>query len=291
MTFLGVIAYLTNRKGDNKEKMENIAELVKSRRSIQTFDGKDLRKEDLEKLSSFMAELKNPYGILVEFKLLDAIQQALKCHVVSGTDLYLGAKAKRVPHIEEAFGYSFEILVLYAQSLGIGTVWIGGTMDRSAFERAMALEEDEMMSCMSPLGYPAKKMSIKENMRRKAIKADSRNPFETMFFDGNFGIPLTPDKAGSLAHPLEMVRWAPSAVNKPPWQVVLKENAVHFYLRHTKGFISKAAGDMQKIDMGIALCHFALTAEESGLDLQFCISDPGIAAESDTEYIASYLIQ
>lgn len=270
--------------------MENIAELVRARRSVRTFDGKCLHSEDLEKLSSFMAELKNPYGIPVECKLLDAKQQALKCHVVSGTDLYVGAKAKRVPHIEEAFGYSFEMLVLYAQSLGIGTVWVGGTMDRAAFERAMELKADEMMPCMSPLGYPAKKMSIKENMMRKGIKADSRNSFETMFFDGTFGIPLTPEKAGSLAHPLEMVRWAPSAVNKQPWQVVVKENAVHFYLKHTRGFVSEAAGDMQKIDMGIALCHFALAAEESGLDIQFCISDPEIAAESDTEYIASYLI-
>ena len=271
--------------------MENITELVRGRRSVRTFDGEDLRTEDLKKLSSFMVGLKNPYEIPVECKLLDARQQALKCPVVSGTDLYVGAKTKKVPHIEEAFGYSFEMLVLYAQSLGIGTVWIGGTMDRAAFERAMVLEKDEMMPCMSPLGYPAKKMSIKESMMRKGIKADSRNPFETIFFDGAFGVSLTSEKAGSLAHPLEMVRWAPSAVNRQPWRVVLKEKAVHFYLKHTKGFISEAVGDMQKIDMGIALCHFALAAEESGLNIQFCISDPEIAAEPDTEYIASYLLQ
>ena len=270
--------------------MENLTALVRGRRSVRTFNGEALQAEDLEKLSLFMAELKNPYGIPVECKLLDAKQQTLKCPVVSGTDLYVGAKAKRVPHIEEAFGYSFELLVLYAQSLGIGTVWVGGTMDRAAFERAMVLDEDEMMPCMSPLGYPAKKMSIKESMMRKAIKADSRKPFEAMFFDGALGVPLTQEEAGSLAHLLEMVRWAPSAVNKQPWRVVLKGNAVHFYLKHSKGFVSEAAGDMQKIDMGIALCHFALAAEEAGLNVQFDSSDPKIAAEPDTEYIASYLL-
>ena len=270
--------------------MERLTELVRGRRSVRTFDGGDLRGPDLEKLSAFMAELKNPYGIPVECKLLDARRQALKCPVVSGTNLYVGAKVKCGAHMEEAFGYSFETLVLYAQSLGVGTVWVGGTMDRAGFERAMALEEDERMPCMSPLGYPAKKMSIKESMMRKGVKADGRRPFETMFFDGAFGEPLTSEKAGPLAHPLEMVRWAPSAVNKQPWQAVLKDNAVHFYLKHTKGFVSEAVGDMQKIDMGIALCHFALAAEERGLDVQFCISDPGIAAGPDTEYIASYQI-
>ena len=271
--------------------MENIEQLVRGRRSVRTFDGQGLRTEDLKKLSSFMAELKNPYDIPIECKLLDARQQTLKCPVVSGTDLYVGAKAKRVPHIEEAFGYSFEMLVLYAQSLGIGTVWIGGTMDRAAFERAMELEADEMMPCMSPIGYPAKKMSIRESVMRKGVKADSRNSFETMFFDGAFGTPLTPEKAGKLAHPLEMVRLAPSAVNIQPWQVILKENTVHFYLKHTKGFVSDSVGDMQKIDMGIALCHFALAAEESGLNIQFCLNDPKIATEPNTEYIASYLLQ
>ena len=268
--------------------MEKLTELVRGRRSVRTFDGEALRAEDLEKLSSFMEELKNPYGIPVECKLLDAKQHELKCPVVSGTDLYVGAKAKRVPHMEEAFGYSFEMLVLFAQSLGIGTVWVGGIMDRKAFERAMALEKDERMPCMSPLGYPAKKMSIKESMMRKGIRADSRNAFEKLFFDGAFDAPLTPEKAGSLAHPLEMVRWAPSAVNKQPWRVVVKDNTAHFYLKHSKGYVSEEVGDMQKIDMGIALCHFAMAAEESGLNVQFSISDPGIAAEADTEYIASY---
>lgn len=47
---------------------------------------------------------------------------------------------------------------------------------------------------------------------------------------------------------------------------------------------------MQKIDLGIALCHFALAAKEAGLDLSFHIGDPGIATENNVEYIASYLL-
>ena len=271
--------------------MEHVTELVRGRRSVRTYDGRDPGAEDMEKLSSFMAELKNPYGIPVECRLLSAKQHSsLKCPVVSGTELFVGGKVKRAEHVEEAFGYSFELLVLYAQSLGIGTVWVGGTMDRAAFEQAMALEKDEMMPCMSPLGYPAKKMSAKESLMRKGVKADSRKPFESLFFDGDFDTPLTAEKARALAHPLEMVRRAPSAVNRQPWRVVVKDNAAHFYLRHTKGFVSEAVGDMQKIDMGIALCHFALAAEEGGLNVRFSVSDPGIKIGPGTEYIASYLI-
>ena len=270
--------------------MDNIEKLVRGRRSVRTFDGMDISPDDLEKLFSFIKQIENPYDIPVEFKLLDGKKQPLKCPVVSGTDLFIGAKAPRIPHMEEAVGYSLEMLVLYAQSLGIGTVWVGGTMDRAAFERAMDLETGERMPCMSPIGYPAKKMSIKESMMRMGVKADSRSPFEALFYDGAFDTPLTPEKAGELAYPLEMVRLAPSAVNKQPWRVAVDKNAVHFYLKRSKGFISEAVGDMQKIDLGIALCHFELAAKEKGLDVQFNISNPGIPADADHEYIASYLL-
>ena len=130
--------------------MDNIAKLVRDRRSVRTYEVRPLSSEDLDKLSSFMERIENPYGIPVEFKLLDGKKQKLKCPVVSGTDLFIGAKAARAPHMEEAVGYSFEMLVLYAQSLGLGTVWVGGTMDRAAFEQAMDLAENERMPCMTP---------------------------------------------------------------------------------------------------------------------------------------------
>ena len=147
-----------------------------------------------------------------------------------------------------------------------------------------------MMPCISPLGYPAGKRSIRENMMRKAIRADSRNSFETLFFDSTFDVPLTMEKAGRLAEPLEMVRLAPSAANKQPWRVVLDKNGVHFYLKRSKGFTSEAAGDMQKVDLGIALCHFVLAAKENAINICFVMNDPGIETEAGMEYIASYLV-
>ena len=86
-------------------------------------------------------------------------------------------------------------------------------MDRKAFERAMHLSENEVMPCVSPLGYTAKKMSLRETMMRKGVKADSRLNDEKLFFDGAFDKPLAAENAGNLQLALEMVRLAPSAVN------------------------------------------------------------------------------
>lgn len=264
--------------------MNNIEKLVKERRSVRTYENRSLADQDRETICTFMECIENPYSLPIEFKLLEG----MSCPVVVGTELYVGGKMKKAPYMNEAFGYSFERLVLYAQSLGIGTVWIGGTMDRGAFEKKMELEADEVMPCVSPLGYPAKKMSLREGMMRKGVKADERMAFEELFFDGSFAQPLTQEKAGQLYQPLEMVRLAPSAVNKQPWRVVIKDDGVHFYLQRSKGFAGGEI-DMQRIDLGIALCHFDLAVKEAGIQMKFALEKPDVEVMDGMEYIASYL--
>lgn len=269
--------------------MNHIIENIKERRSVRTYDGRLIDDDTKKKLMSFMEDIKNPFNIPVVFKFLNAKENGLVCPVVNGTDLYVGGKIKDVPNASVAFGFSFETFVLYAQSLGIGTVWLGGTMNRPAFEAAMNLEEDEMMPCASPIGYAAKKMSVRENMMRKAIKANERLSFEDLFFDGTFEKSLSKENAGNMIIPFEMVRLAPSAVNKQPWRILLKDNVVHFYLKRSKGFGHEGKLDMQMIDMGIALCHFELAAKSCDLNIIFVQSNPNLQSD-DMEYIASYKV-
>lgn len=267
--------------------MENIFSLIQTRRSVRTYDGAPLKPEHRDALAAYSAEISTPWGIAPEFRLLDAAEHGLKSPVVTGEHLYFAAKLPRQEHAEEAFGYAFEKLVLYAWSLGIGTVWLGGTLNRDAFQKAMDLGSGELMPCASPLGYPAKKPSLRESLMRKGVGADTRLPFGELFFDRDFGHPLTTEAAGPLARPLEAVRLAPSAVNKQPWRVVTAEDAAHFYLKRNKGLVGEATGDLQKIDLGIALCHFCLTAEAEGLKPVLVQEDPGLEPEGDMPYIAS----
>ena len=270
--------------------MENVFALIRTRRSVRTYDGVPLKQEHRDALTACMAELPTPWGITPAFRLLEAKAHGLKSPVVTGESLYFAAKLPRGPHGEEALGFAFEQLVLYAWSLGIGTVWLGGTLNRDAFEKAMDLASGEFMPCASPLGYPAKKPALRDTLMRKGIGADSRLPFGELFFSRDLSHPLSPEAAGGLARPLEAVRLAPSAVNRQPWRVVVSDGTAHFYVKRSKGLGSAATGDLQKIDLGIALCHFALTAEEEGLKLAFLSADPGLETEADMEYIASYRV-
>ena len=84
-----------------------------------------------------------------------------------------------------------------------------------------------------------------------------------------------------------MVRWAPSAVNKQPWRVIVSDSSYHFYEKRDKGYAGEKTGDLQKIDVGIALCHFVMGLEEMGSKLEISIADPGIAVPDGVEYIAT----
>lgn len=269
----------------------SILDIIRKRRSVRTFDGNALKPDDARRLIDFCGGVENPYAIPITWKLLDAGEYGLSSPVIVGTDTFIAGKMCRDPHAEEAFGYAFEKIVLYAESIGVGTTWIAGTMNRDAFERALALAPGEVMPCVSPIGYPAKKMSLRETMMRKGVKADSRLAFEKLFFDGGFETPLTEEKAGALKDVLEAVRLAPSAVNKQPWRVVICGDKAHFYEKRSKGYVSGEGWDIQKIDMGIALCHFELAAKECGLDAAFEIADPGLRLADDTVYIASYILK
>ena len=268
--------------------MPSIKDLITERKSVRTYDGTPLKDTHKKLLQERFSNSRNPFGIPVEFRFLDARENHLTSPVIIGTDLYFAAKVQRQPHFELAYGYSFEDVCLYASSLGIGTVMLAGTLNRDAFEKAMEVQKDEVMPCASPVGYPAAKKSLRETVMRRAIKADERLPFGQLFFDGSFDRPLTEQAAGPFADALRMTRLSPSAANRQPVRAVLCGKCVHFY--EARSIKESPICDIQLVDIGIALCHFDLTAKEDGMDGHFVFGDPGISAPAETRYIVTYTL-
>ncbi len=270
--------------------MTDLLTVIKGRKSVRTFDPQPISNEDKEKLEQYIQTITDPFDIPVRFMLLDAKEFGLSSPVLTGESLYVAGIVKKMPYADVAFGFAFEKLVLYAWSLGIGTTWIGGTMKRELFEQAARLAEGEMMPCMSPLGYPAKKRSLREIMMRKGIAADSRISAEKLFFDGTFDTVLPAEKQAKIGDLIEMVRWAPSAVNKQPWRIVVSGQDFHFYEKHDKNYFSEKTGDLQKVDVGIALCHMVMGLEEKGKKYEVVVADPGSSVPEGCEYIATVRI-
>ena len=260
----------------------DILKLIMMRKSVRTFDGRPLPERDRQALVDFAATIQNPFGIPVDFVFLDAAEHGLSSPVITGEHLYVAGKVPKVPDRELAFGYSFEKLVLHAWSLGIGTTWIGGTMNRELFEREVGKGDGEIMPIVSPLGYPAAERADVDRRLRAGVHGDERHDPTELFFTKDFATPISPD---AFPAALEAVRWAPSAVNIQPWRVVEDDNAFHFYEKHSKGFTASEDWDVQAIDMGIAICHF-MSVAGGALEKR----DPGIETDEATDYVATVVV-
>ena len=159
-----------------------------------------------------------------------------------------------------------------------------------AFEKAMELKDNEFMPCMSPLGHPAARRSMRESLMRKGVKADSRIPYNELFFEGTYGTPLSEAKYLEMKDCLEAVRWAPSAVNKQPWRLVFDGDSVHFFEHRDRGYKLANGMDLQKVDLGISICHFDLALDEKSSGHEIVIDDPGLDLPEYTEYICTFIL-
>jgi len=249
-----------------------LEETIKTRSSVRTYSSHSIEQGTKEQLQQFISTLSNPFSAEVHFKLLQTEQAAnarkLGTYgVIKGAKDYIGASVTNGALALEALGYEFEHLVLYATSLGLGTCWMGGTFKRSEFAKAMEVREDQLFPVISPIGYAADKRRVTENIVRKVAKSDQRKPWATLFFKESFSNPLTPAEAGDYAYPLEMTRLAPSASNKQPWRIIRDADGqtYHFYEYKARGYSDALGYDIQKVDLGIAACHFQLAAEDKSL--------------------------
>ena len=68
--------------------------------------------------------------------------------------------------------------------------------------------------------------------------------------------------------------------------MVVAENGIHFYER--KSMKDSPLGDIQKVDMGIALSHFDLCMTEDNIPGGFVCREPEISVPEDVYYIVSW---
>jgi nitroreductase len=234
----------------------------------------------LEKLKAFLGAADNPFGASVRFSVVESTAQKVGTYgFIKGARTFFAGCVKKGGMDMEGFGYAFEHAVLFATALGLGTCWLGGTFKRSSFADMMK-PAGEYLPAVSPLGYAAEKKSLTEMAVAAGAGARKRKRFGEVFFDGAAGKPLMLDD-GPLKTCLEMVRLGPSASNKQPWRVIVRDGQCHFYAQIDKRYAGNTmyGFTMQRIDLGIAACHFELAARELGLPGGFVVDDPRFAAD------------
>lgn len=270
---------------------------MERRTSCRTYRPIPLESETVERLTQALpANTTGPFGNRIRFALIHTdrldpagLRPPGTYGVIKGARQFLAGAVPDTPRAMEDYGYCMERIILAATALGLGTCWLGGTFHRTRFAGLMHLEAGELLPAVSPVGYASDQRSLRERAMRFGAGSDRRKPWGDLFYEGDSSVPLTKAAAGDYATPLDCVRIAPSAANKQPWRIIRDRGAYHFYLKRTPGYDRIFAPiRIQNIDMGIAMCHFELSARELGLDGCWTTEDPG-RPSGDLEYRASWI--
>lgn len=281
-----------------------ITEIIRKRYSCRTYIRRPVEKDLKDQLEQFLTDSPaGPFGSCPRFELITATDEDRDALKGLGTYGFIKDPAgfivgaiRQSPKNLEDFGYLMERNILYATDLGLGTCWLGGSFTRSTFAKKIGTGEDETLPAVAAIGYMAPKMRMVEKAIRWGAGAEDRKPWKALFFKNGFDRYLSAEDIGKWADPLEMVRIAPSASNRQPWRIVYESatGQFHVYLQRTKRYQTRnkmmfGMADLQRVDMGIAMCHFETTCKDSGLSGKWGFHEPDIGNLPESiEYVVSW---
>ncbi len=284
------------------EFSKSIIDLIKKRTSWRTYSLELLSEETRLELKQILklTDTKSPIDSgkkNCRFELItipevepDKRKQLGTYGMISGAQEFIVGLSQKSEFYKTNFGYFFETIILKATDLELGTCWLGGTFNRSNFSQLAECQDEEVVPAITPIGYP-KKRRAKEKIIRRMVGAKNRKAGEKLFFQNDFDTPLSFKDIGDYSTLLEMVRLAPSAGNRQPWRILKEDESetYHFYVKYPEGKLASNYRAFVKIDIGIAICHFDLTAKELSLSGNWIFDDPRVLiSKEDLKYIITW---
>jgi nitroreductase len=279
-----------------------VNELVAVRSSCRTFSGETIPDDKLSHLVEIMDTLPAaPFGGAARFRLVEmkdkdgaAARRTGTYGIIRGARWFIVGSIAHGPRSMEDFGFLMEAVILGATDLGLATCWLGGTFNRTDYAKLAEAGASETVPAISPVGYPAAKRALTDSIIRWSAGSKRRKASGELFFASDFSRPIADLSETSQGMALEAVQRAPSASNLQPWRLIVDENsgAVHFYITRSRGYDKLIrAVDLQRIDMGIAMCHFQLSSSEKGISGGWSVCEPALKhVPEKTEYIASWTL-
>jgi nitroreductase len=241
-------------------KEQNYYQAIFKRKSVRKYDLTPLDDKTLKDISEKIRTLKPMYdNIMTEVKLIS--DKDVKAFMQIKAPHYIVIFSEPKEGYLTNIGFMFQQMDLFLSANGIGSCWQGMPKPVKEIIHGSKLEFVIVLAFGKPL-EPLYRENISEFKRKSTALISNITDADEL---------------------LEPVRLAPSAVNSQPWFFTGNKNKLHAYcakLNFLKAFIYEK---MNKIDMGIALCHLWLAAQNAGKDVEF-ISDADANNNPPTGY-------
>jgi len=264
---------------ENKEFWEKA---IVSRRSVRSYKREPLSSEIMEKLRVFVSAHEIPFSDLVRIVFF----KTRKNHPLANN-------LKKPPEDAVAFitdtssivnvtaaGFAGQIVLLYAQGLGISNCWFGHYIleeierlvpgidpvqgaDKPRFGYGKGNVDGFHAVCVSPLGYFEPGGTRIVDRITSNVISFKRKPIDDLLEDNI--------REGSLPKSLktafDMARKAPSAANTQHWRYSVSHDNKTIEIKKLKGF-THFRWEHAEMDVGICAAHFYIGLAMQNMDFE-----------------------
>lgn len=217
-----------------------LEEAMRARHTVRRYTDRKIPGDVLTRLNERIRNHNEHYGLAMNLvtENTEAFGPALRLILAKGVRNYLILAGPARPGLDESIGCCGADLMLYAQTLGLNSWWVGGTYSRKGVGRNAAPEADKILGLIA-LGYGAAQGAPHKSKSAEEI-ASYAGEAPKWFTKGT-----------------EALLLAPTALNKQAF--TLRGEGRRVSLTCDNGVFSG-------VDLGIGKYHFELGAGRENFD-------------------------
>lgn len=217
----------------------NLYEFIFKRKSTRKYDMSPLDEETIAKITAFADTLRPlDSSINTAYEITHSAKNLLP---VKAPYYFMLSSEQKGDYLQN-IGFMWQQMELYLSSLGLGACWLGmatptdGIKTKYHFVIALAFGK--------PLASPYRELA---EFKRKALSEVS---------------------AGNDTR-LQAARYSPSATNSQNWFFDSKDGEIDVYQKKVSAILVSMYNKMNKIDIGIALCHLYVATLNEAREFMF----------------------
>lgn len=208
-----------------------IKEAMENRHTVRRYTDRRIPSEQVDLLFERIRLNNKKYDLSIRLvtENTDAFSAVIKLILAKGVRNYIVLAGKDAADTDEKLGYCGADIMLYAQTLGLNTWWVGGMFSRKNVEKAAAVNQGDKIVSIITVGYGAV----------QGVPHKSKKASEISYYNG--------DAPDWFADGVRAVLLAPTALNKQAFMI--KGDGRKVYMTCNNGVFSS-------IDLGIGKYHF-----------------------------------
>lgn len=213
-------------------------EAMRQRHMVRRYTDRPLSAEIVKELEGYVDKMNRSYGLSVELKTEDssAFHAVIKLVLAKGVRNFFIMAGKDAPDLDERLGYCGAGLMLYAQTLGLNTWWVGGTFNR---KRMAEISYGSRVAGVVAVGYG----------QTRGVPHKTKKPEQVSSYSG--------DEPEWFRQGIDAALLAPTALAKQAFMI--KGSGKKVSIRCENGVFSG-------VDTGLIKYHFELGAGKENFE-------------------------